>query len=207
MADAILEKCKNIELLVLDFAPCSSNDGLIDESRTIASSVPLFGYLEKLTFLSLNFVDSEVKTETICELIKRCGMKLQIFHLRFYGHQSHKIVRAIGANLKNLKELKLSMYRMKDTMRGTPEDTYETKELQESVESILEGCQKLRSLDMDFTGWNDECNTLTSVIYDQISSKQQHLRYLYVHCHMDRPKPNLVKVIQALPYCKIVGYW
>eukprot|EP00112_Aurelia_sp_Birch-Aquarium-sp1_P010505 Seg2240.1 transcript_id=Seg2240.1/GoldUCD/mRNA.D3Y31 product="hypothetical protein" protein_id=Seg2240.1/GoldUCD/D3Y31 len=201
---AIAEKCKNIQSLVLNFEPYACSAGQFDECVAVANSAPLLlGSLERLTHISLYFIDSNDENETIYyaetigELVKRCGMRLRSFHLTFYGFESHKIIKAIGANLKNLKKLNISMNRMEDTEPDTARDIYETKELQESVEYMLDGCQKLRILHLDVHGWSDVFYTIQNNICEQICYKQKNLRYLDVKHIEEISRPTVTFLYQC----------
>ena len=213
---AIVKECKAIESLVLDFQEPKREDGWFDESLAIESSIPLLGYLERLTEIEFYSRDFKVKPEIICELITRCGVNLQSFTLDLCGSEIYKILNAVGARCKNLKKLWLDVCdileakdwggtcnRINAAKRGTMKETHRSRQLEESVDVVLEGCQKLTTLFLHFgwRGWRDlrkENN-----IYDQISKKQLHLKRLTLENHMGYPKPNFVKLIQALPYCNI----
>lgn len=204
ITNAIVGKCKNIESLDLDLSPEGkfALDGNIHP--TIVSSAPLLASLENLRVLALDFYPPETEltnyAEIICELIKRCGIKLQIFHFSYLGTEVHKVMEAIGVNLRNLEELKLHVEFGKD--QDTSRDTKQ-KDLQESVEYILEGCQKLTSLDLTFNGRDHELVLfINEIIYRQICYKQQHLRYLDADI-TEIATPTLLKLIQTLPYCQI----
>eukprot|EP00112_Aurelia_sp_Birch-Aquarium-sp1_P023066 Seg6748.1 transcript_id=Seg6748.1/GoldUCD/mRNA.D3Y31 product="hypothetical protein" protein_id=Seg6748.1/GoldUCD/D3Y31 len=201
-ANAILKECKNLESLDLVSYPPDDNC-LIEESLAIKRAIPLFGYLEKLTEIEIWSKYFEIEAGVVCELIKNCGMKLQSLTLRLRESESHKILNAIGANCKNLKKLKLTI---ENTERDETQELSTNRKLLESVDAILEGCQKLRGLYLylrsDGRNWSDtKCNC---IIYDQIGIKQPYLQHhLELGFLLSYPKPNLVKLIEALPYCNI----
>lgn len=186
IGDAILEKCKNLKSLILYV---DTMDGLLH----------LFGHLEKLTELDIVFISDRHETEeTLCELIKRCGMNLQSLRLDFCenGHECHKIVNAIGANCRNLKNLKLHVNAGMQMI-----DTCDTRELEDSVESILEGCQKLSNLELYF----DKLGDKFYAPYEKLGTKLPHLQHLVLKNLRAIPKPKFVKLIQSLPYCNITS--
>eukprot|EP00112_Aurelia_sp_Birch-Aquarium-sp1_P019749 Seg495.3 transcript_id=Seg495.3/GoldUCD/mRNA.D3Y31 product="hypothetical protein" protein_id=Seg495.3/GoldUCD/D3Y31 len=200
-ANAILEECKNLESLDLVFYPSHGNF-LVEELVAIKSAIPLFGYLEKLTELEFFSMSNyfEIDAEVVCDLIKNCGMKLQILKLAFKGSESHTILNAIGTNCKNLKKLKLSINNVE---RDETENISTNRKLLESVEAILGGCQMLRGLYVNVrsNGWSEaNCD---HIIYDQIGNKLPYLQHLKLALLWQYPKPNFVKLIEALPYCNI----
>eukprot|EP00112_Aurelia_sp_Birch-Aquarium-sp1_P008152 Seg1894.8 transcript_id=Seg1894.8/GoldUCD/mRNA.D3Y31 product="hypothetical protein" protein_id=Seg1894.8/GoldUCD/D3Y31 len=86
IAHAILEKCKNMESLDLDFLyHCNWDQSAV----TIDSNLAEFGHLEKLTEVDLRLINS---AEIVTEFIKRRGMNLQSFKLDFGGSDSYKIM-------------------------------------------------------------------------------------------------------------------
>ena len=200
---AILNECKNFESLVLDCEPPWYRMNQY-ENKAVESAIPLFGYLDKLTEIRLVYSrDFKIKPETVCELIKRCGINLKSFTLDYHGYESHKILNAIGANARNLETLKLESIEHinKDWEQGITED--EIRQIQESVDAILEGCQKLKTLHFQITDSRDQVE-LNFAIYDQIGNKEHlRLRYLRLEGILGYPKPSLLKLIQALPNCNI----
>ena len=216
-ANAILEGCKNLESvrLILCSSPPNYNS-FGEEAMTLKRLIPFFGYLENLTEIDIWSKYFEIEAEIVCELISKCGMKLQSLTLLIRGSESHKILNAIGVNCKNLKKLKLSILnRMEGTEHDTTKERSTNRKLQESVEAILEGCQKLRTLYLNISSINNvggkDLNwyqgarpTCTDVIYDLISTKQPYLQNLELaYLRMYYPKPNFVKLVEALPYCNI----
>ena len=201
--NAILKECKNLESLVLDFTPPSY--GMLQyENKAVESAIPLFGYLDKLTEIKLvRSRDFKIKPETICELIKRCGINLKSFTLEYRGYESQKILNAIGANARNLETLKLDNIEHinEDWEQGITED--EIRQIQESVDAILEGCQKLETLHFQMRDSRGKVE-LNFPIYDQIAKKENlHLKYLRLEGILGYPQPSLLKLIQALPNCNI----
>ena len=191
--NAILEKCKNVESLTLFL---TKEYNFEDEAVAIKSSIPLLGNLEKLKEVHLYLSKFDVDAEVFCKLIERCGMNLQSFTLDFEGFDIHKILNAISTNCKSLKKLRLEVLEREQES---------TKELKESLSSVFEGCQKLTSLYLDVKVFEEYGNE-RDVIQDQICLKQPHLRYLRKLRLLnigEYPKPDLVKLIQALPYCDI----
>ena len=214
-ANTILERCKNLESLKLTLYPPNDNC-LVEESLALKTLIPSFGCFEKLTEIDVWSKCFEIEAEIVSELIKKCGMKLQSLTLLIRGSESHKILNAIGVNCKNLKKLKLSILnRMEDTECDTTKASSTNRKLQESVEAILEGCQKLRTLFLNIRGINDVSSeglswlggarpNCSDIIYDQIGSKHPYLQHLELaFLRMYYPKANFVKLIEALPYCNI----
>ena len=217
IANAILEGCTNLESVKLILCPPPPDyNSFGAESMALKKLIPLFGYLEKLTEIDIWSKHFEIKAEIVSELIKKCGMKLQSLTLLLRGSKSHKILNTIGVNCKNLKKLRLSISNgMEDTERDTTKESSANKKLLESVDAILEGCQKLRTLYLNISGINDVRSeglswhkgarpTCTDVIYDQIGKKQPYLQNLELaQLRMYYPKQNFVKLVEAMPYCNI----
>ena len=214
-ANTILERCKNLESLKLVLYPPNDNC-LVEESLAIKKLIPSFGCLEKLTEIDVWSKCFEIEAEIVSELIKKCGMKLQSLTLLLIGYESHKILNAIGVNCKNLKKLKLSILnRMEGTECDTTKESSTNRKLLESVEAILDGCQKLRTLFLNIGGIDDVSSeglswlggarpNCSDIIYDQIGSKNPYLQHLELaFLRMYYPKANFVKLIEALPYCNI----
>ena len=203
IARAILEECKDIESLVLHFENHCNFEDDIDDSVAIECSLPLFGCLEKLTEIDLRLITSDAEAETVGALIKSCGMNLQSFKIMFEGNESHKIMSAIGTNCKNLKNLKLYIY---DSIDETEEEGI--RKVRESLDAIIEECQKLRTLDLEVTGLNVSYEGESSLInlldiYEQIGKKQRYLQHVQLYHLKGIPKAYLVNLIHALPYCNI----
>eukprot|EP00112_Aurelia_sp_Birch-Aquarium-sp1_P006042 Seg1675.5 transcript_id=Seg1675.5/GoldUCD/mRNA.D3Y31 product="hypothetical protein" protein_id=Seg1675.5/GoldUCD/D3Y31 len=160
------------------------------------SSIPLLGYLDKLTEIRIDTYRFDVETETICELIERCGMNLQRFALLgFKGFDIYKILNASGTNCKSLKKLKLDVKELKGEKEAS------RRQLKESVDTLLEGCQKLTTLKLDVkVSWGDR-----DIIPGQIGSKQPYLTKLRLPFIREYPKSDFVRLIQALPYCNIAN--
>ena len=190
--DAILEECKNLESLALNFQYAAS----CDDSRAIKSSIPLLGDLETLTEIKLCMYEFDADTETICELIERCGINLQSFTLLgFKGFDIYKILNVVGTNCKSLKKLKL------DVKECKKEKETRRRQLKASVDFLLERCRMLRTLKLDVkVSWKNR-----DIFPDQIGHKQPHLTKLRLSYIRDYPTPDIIKLIQALPYCDIAS--
>ena len=202
---AILERCRNIESLVVEFGDVSdSAEGHIDDFLGFGSSLPLLGYLEKLTEIDIRFIMPYYEAEFIGALIEKCGKKLQSIKIKFEGSESHKIMIAIAANCKNLKNLHLNF--RENLYYDTDEE--KVREVRDSVNAIIEECQELRTFDVEVYGLDlchgsDRSVLEFSDICDQIGKKLPHLKYVKLRRLHSIPEPNVVKLIHAHPYCEI----
>lgn len=158
IAHAILEKCKNMESLDLDFLyHCNWDQSAV----TIDSNLAEFGHLEKLTEVDLRLINS---AEIVTEFIKRRGMNLQSFKLDFGGSDSYKIMFAI-CFCKNLKNLKLDIYDNIIMCEEKEEEAQEKiSETRGSADAILEECPNLRTVDIHVRVYVDSCEGEMSIV-------------------------------------------
>ena len=199
--DAILEKCKSLESLSLTFSYSLGED----EVAVVKNLIPVLGCLEKLTKLSLWLQSTEVDAEAVCGLIERCGTNLTVLTVQFTGIESFKILNAVGACCKNLVKLRLMI---EDRLRIEGEgDPLRTRQLKESGQAILEGCQKLTSFHLDVCKHTSWATRVEHVFFDHIGNKLPHLKELTFSNIAEYPQSDLIKLIEELPYCRIGNFF
>ena len=196
--NAILEKCKNLESFWLVIRESLKTD----QVSVIKHLIPALGCLERVTNISLTIEPTEVEAEIICGLIEKCGTNLRVLKLQFTGIDSFRILNAVGAYCKNLRYLQLIIM---DRLRVEGEgDPLRTRQLKESGQAILEGCQKLISLHLNVEKRTSWATHVEPVFFDQIGKKLPHLKALTFSDNItEYPQSDLVKLIEDLPYCRI----
>ena len=197
--NAILEKCKNLVSVLLIF----SHRIRKDEVSLIKRLIPALGCLENLTEIELWLGLTKVEAEIVCEFIEKCGKNLEMLTLQFDGMESFKILNAVGTNCSNLVKLRLIIV---DRPKEDEEDPLRTRQLRESGEAVLEGCQNLTTLHLDVckrTGRTSEGGEKEHIFYDQIGKILPRLQTLTFTNISEYPQSDLIKLIEKLPYCKI----